>query len=128
MQTMEENYYETWWSSKYPLNKKKKPRKSRKNGKKRSNKRWYIALDREGHRRSGRKSRHTQRFTHFLTRPVDYLKVPFLFEARYAGRKIGHKNYANYANYANYKIRRNMRRKLERRRQLLRKRVENQLL
>ena len=80
MQTMEKNYYETWWSSKYPLNKKK----SRKNGKKTSNKRWYIALDREGHRRSGRKSRRTQKFTHFLTRPVDYLKVPFLFEARYA--------------------------------------------
>ena len=81
MQTMEKNYYETWWSSKYPLNKKK----SRKNNKynKKSSKRWYIALDREGHRRSGRKSRRTQKFTHFLTRPVDYRKVPFLFEARY---------------------------------------------
>ena len=82
MQTMEKNYYETWWSSKYPVHK-----KSRKNGKK-STKRWYIALDREGHRRSGRKSRRTQKFTHFLTRPVDYRKVPFLFEARYVAFNV----------------------------------------
>ena len=82
MQTMEKNYYETWWSSKYPAQR-KKSRKNGKNGQKKSTKRWYIALDREGHRRSGRKSRRTQKFTHFLTRPVDYRKSTWLFEARY---------------------------------------------
>ena len=85
MQNMEKNYYETWWSSKYPLHK-----KSRKNanGKKKAAKRWYIALDREGHRRSGRKSRRVQKFTHFLTRPVDWRKVPHLFDSRYIALNV----------------------------------------
>lgn len=80
IQTMGNNHFDTWRSTKYPKNK-----KSRKNGKKTSHKKyWYIAIDGKGHTRSGRRSRHTQKSTQFLARSINYSKDPFLPKSIYA--------------------------------------------